>query len=545
MDEPRLVLGPLLRHVDATSATVWVETDRRCVVEILEAQAHTFCVGGHHYALVMLDGLRPGSSNPYQVRLDGRTAWPPAAAAFPESTIRTHATNQGSALRIAFGSCRFAAPLTDRQRRKVGGDALNAYAERMAEKPESQWADALLLLGDQVYADETSPRTQQWLRRRRDTTQPPKLGIADFEEYTHLYQETWSDPQIRWLMSTVPTSMIFDDHDVLDDWNTSRDWRQEMARLPWWTARMRGALVSYWVYQHIGNLAPADLLDDPLFEEVQRVGAQGDAHGVLREFADRADAEADGEKPTRWSYRRDFGSVRLLVIDTRCGRILDGQRLMVSDAEFDWILNATRGDYEHLVVGSSVPWLLPHVVHDLESANELACEREGWRGRLGERVRQALDLEHWAAFRLSFDRLSNLLGDVARGRHTPQAPVTITVLSGDVHHSYIAEARFAQPATARVWQLTCSPVHNAIPRLVELAFRAAWEPRIARVTSWWARRRGIPPLPVTWTKLSGPVFRNQIASLEITDDRASVVFESDEQAGAPVTIPLSASTGSY
>src|SRR6266550_3150720 len=62
---PSLVLGPLLRHVDSGSATVWVETDGPCTVEILGATTRTWCVGGHHYALVCVDGLPPGGSTPY------------------------------------------------------------------------------------------------------------------------------------------------------------------------------------------------------------------------------------------------------------------------------------------------------------------------------------------------------------------------------------------------------------------------------------------------------------------------------------------------
>ena len=37
--QPVLLLGPLLRHVDPVSATVWVETDRACTVEVLGRQA--------------------------------------------------------------------------------------------------------------------------------------------------------------------------------------------------------------------------------------------------------------------------------------------------------------------------------------------------------------------------------------------------------------------------------------------------------------------------------------------------------------------------
>ena len=52
-------------------------------------------------------------------------------------------------------------------------------------------------------------------------TEPPGERVLDFEEYTELYRESWGDPTIRWLLSTVSTAMIFDDHDVHDDWNIS------------------------------------------------------------------------------------------------------------------------------------------------------------------------------------------------------------------------------------------------------------------------------------------------------------------------------------
>jgi hypothetical protein len=52
------VLGPLLRYAGETEVAIWVETDRACQVEILGHQARTFEVAGHHYGLVVVDGLR-------------------------------------------------------------------------------------------------------------------------------------------------------------------------------------------------------------------------------------------------------------------------------------------------------------------------------------------------------------------------------------------------------------------------------------------------------------------------------------------------------
>ena len=56
----QLILGPLLRHIGATDATVWVETDTPCEVDILGRRDRTFHVEGHHYAIVSVEGLEPG-----------------------------------------------------------------------------------------------------------------------------------------------------------------------------------------------------------------------------------------------------------------------------------------------------------------------------------------------------------------------------------------------------------------------------------------------------------------------------------------------------
>src|SRR3954447_22305863 len=106
---PSLVLGPMLRYLAPTEATIWVETDAPCTVTVLGTSTPTFCVSGHHYALVVLTGLRPGTTVEYTVALDGRTCWPDASSPLPPSRIRVP-TADASHQRIVFGSCRIAAP---------------------------------------------------------------------------------------------------------------------------------------------------------------------------------------------------------------------------------------------------------------------------------------------------------------------------------------------------------------------------------------------------------------------------------------------------
>ncbi len=528
---PDLVLGPMLRFVDDSCATVWMETDGPATVEVLGSTVHTFHVAGHHYALVQVDGLAPGSVTPYDVTLDGARVWPPADSPYPPSAIRT--TSPELPFRLVFGSCRVSAPhhppyTLDRSqdKRGVGIDALQALAARMRRSDSTTWPAAMLFVGDQVYADEVSPRTLEFIRERRDTTRPPGEEIADFEEYTRLYREAWSDPTVRWLLSTMPTAMIFDDHDVHDDWNTSAVWRRRMAATGWWRDRIAGGLMAYWLYQHVGNLSPADLAADGMLARLQEAE---DGGPLLREFALMADAEADGKKGARWSYRRDHGRTRLLVIDSRCGRVLDSDhRRMVDPPEWDWIVEATRGDLDHLLIASSLPILLPPAVHDLEGWNEAVCAG-AWGRRLvgfGEKVRETIDLEHWGSFRRSFDALTRLVADVGSGRHG-SPPAMITFLSGDVHYSYLAQASFPDAAGVRssVFQAVCSPVRNPTQRAVQVADRFTRTRAGEAVGRLLARSAGVAAPWLRWRLVRGPWFSNGLATLTLSGRDASLTVE--------------------
>ncbi len=200
----------------------------------------------------------------------------------------------------------------------------------MAALPEDQWPDALVLLGDQVYADELTTQTKSWLHRRRNSRQEERSlddEVADFEEYTRLYFESWRDPQVRWLLSTIPSSMIFDDHEMIDDWNTSAAWRAEITRQDWWRGRITAGLTSYWVYQHLGNLSPQELADNTTWQAIRALSGAGgpggetdDAEPILQEMARAADEDPAS---IRWSYVRHWGDARLIMIDSRAGRVLE------------------------------------------------------------------------------------------------------------------------------------------------------------------------------------------------------------------------------
>jgi hypothetical protein len=152
-----LTLGPLLRHVGEVDATVWVETDSPCTVEILGQRTGTFEVAGHHYALVCIDGLEPGSSTDYvsTVTASGQHPTPrfPRRASGPWTPTVSSASRSGPAdmparplsratgtralggvpevLRPARGGARQCRPWAARRRGRAGaGDAVRPVRRR-------------------------------------------------------------------------------------------------------------------------------------------------------------------------------------------------------------------------------------------------------------------------------------------------------------------------------------------------------------------------------------------------------------------------------
>ncbi len=143
-----LVLGPVLRHVGETTATVWVQTDAPAEVAVLGCTARTFQVQDYHYALVPVQGLAPDSTTEYQVHVDGHRVWPQPDSGFPPSVIRTRGPASAEHLRVVFGSCRYPKTGIDELDCRLGHDALDSYAARMSGLPTHKYPDALLLLGD-------------------------------------------------------------------------------------------------------------------------------------------------------------------------------------------------------------------------------------------------------------------------------------------------------------------------------------------------------------------------------------------------------------
>ena len=295
-------------------------------------------------------------------------------------------------LRICFGSCRCAYPneppwtLTkDEDPEGRGHDALRALALRMAGQEPDEWPHLLLMLGDQVYADEVAPATEEFIRARRDVEVPP--GPADLRLRGVL-------PAVPRLVVRAVGALAALDGAHGDDLRRPRRHRrlEHVARLGGRRCAPRAGGTS----ASSGPSCPT--------------GATSTSATSRRRTARRTPATARSAPPTatrarscatspsaptarwpgaRWSYKRDIGRTRLVVMDSRAGRVLEpGSRSMVDAEEWDCIEEWTRGDFDHLLLGTSLPVFLGRGMHFLEAWNEAVCD--GAWGRLASRAAERL-----------------------------------------------------------------------------------------------------------------------------------------------------------
>ena len=82
------------------------------------------------------------------------------------------------------------------------------------------------------------------------------------------------------------------------------------------------------------------------------------------------------------------------------------------------------------------------------------------------------------------------------------------MLSGDVHHSYVARADLGPAVMTPVHQLTCSPLHNQVPGFMRPLMRFSWSRLAAKAVRGVAMSAGVKRPSVRWRRLAGPYFGN-------------------------------------
>lgn len=293
------------------------------------------------------------------------------------------------------------------------------------------------------------------------------VHAADFAEYAACYEQAWSTPHARRALAHVPSYMIFDDHEVTDDWNADREWLAVLhsARDPlsMWPMTVTDALAAYWVYQGWGNLSPQAAAADErgqLLAEARRSGR--DALPALRRLIHRKAVLPMAPKErhdTRlaWHFAVPTGGTPFLVVDLRTDREVHGDG-RISKSRWAWIereLAATRSAAAFIVL--PVPFLMPDPML-------FAFRHPGFTGRLAGakstlEFRRDSDLEHPAGNPV-WDQIKGLLEKLQKTATTLK---TIVIVSGDIHFSVDLDGQLPRSKKGpRLLQLVSSGLRQTI-----------------------------------------------------------------------------------
>ncbi|NVK41669.1 MAG: alkaline phosphatase family protein [Oceanospirillaceae bacterium] len=252
-------------------------------------------------------------------------------------------------------------------------------------------------------------------------------------------------PAVQRLMAQVPVSMIFDDHDVTDDWNLTAGWEQAAYGHPFSRRIIGNAMLGYWLCQGWGN--EPDGFDPELLALAGNWsrdpgGAQQDA--LIDRLLERES----------WSYALPT-EPPLVVLDTRTQRWWSERSAGKPSGLMDWEalteLQQRLLGREAVVLVSAAPIFGVKLIESIQRVFTF----------FGQAL--AVDAENWMAHPGAAHVILNIF------RH-PKTPRHFVILSGDVHYSFVYDVliRFRKNSP-RIWQITCSGLKNEFPhRLLDL-----------------------------------------------------------------------------
>ena len=283
--------------------------------------------------------------------------------------------------------------------------------------------------------------------------------------------------------------MIFDDHDVNDDWNISWSWVEEMRAAPWWDARD---------HRRVHGVLDLPAHRQPLAARARR-GAMLDARQRRRR---RGAARCGGSRTSGTASRRRAAGPTTATSATRgCSCSTRAPRACSPTAGARWSTrrsgtgsSSTRvGAFDHLVIASTLPVFLPHGIHHLEAWNEALCDGRWGRARRAARRAAAARASTSSTGRRSTRRSSGCAAGCARSRPERRSAPPATIVAPRRRRAQRlrrARSSSARGASSRVFQIVCSPFRNPL-----VAEGAAHRPRhrLARLRRACSRcSRGSP-----------------------------------------------------
>ncbi|MEZ9386506.1 alkaline phosphatase family protein [Vibrio lentus] len=333
-------------------------------------------------------------------------------------------------------------------------------------------------------------------------------------------------PQVQRLFAHIPTYMIFDDHDVTDDWNLTVGWEHAVDQNRFATQVIGNGLAAYWMCQGWGNapekfssefIEQTKQLFSPVIssnESESSVEDNGEStgknNGDLSKNIDPQQHQQYLEMIDRfeeWHYTINT-SPKVIVLDTRTRRWRSESRMNKPSGLMDWeALTEFQHqliDQEKVVIVSAAPMF---GVKFIETLQKMATT-------IGKPL--MIDAENWMAHPGSANTLISIF------THT-KTPTNFVVLSGDVHYSFAYDIKLRYRRNSpNIYQITCSGIKNQFPapllKFCDVCDRLLYSPR--SVLNYFTKRKRLriekrSPDNQTFYRLSN---RSAIGELRLDSD---------------------------
>nr|WP_018983767.1 hypothetical protein [Salinimonas chungwhensis] len=244
--------------------------------------------------------------------------------------------------------------------------------------------------------------------------------------------------RVRRALAHIPVYMIFDDHDVTDDWNLTRGWEEQVYGNPLSRRMVGNALIGYWLCQGWGN--QPNKFDAILTAAKQQFTDQG-----LQNHDDFIDTLLDFE---HWHYTLNT-SPPLCVLDTRTRRWRSESSLNKPSGLMDW---EALCEFQQEIIGKKSVIVVSaapiYGVKFIEAVQKIFTF-------FGKAL--TVDAENWMAHKGTANVILNIF------RHY-KTPPSFIILSGDVHYSFVYDVRLRFSRNSpHITQFTCSGLKNTFP----------------------------------------------------------------------------------
>lgn len=420
-----ILVGPILGIEQKDIYTVCILTDKSVSKVVLR-------IDGQKLKAIKIDDVVSGSFwraehtinataehrfVDYSIELNGM----PSSDKHKRSGWRFYVPSSTESPKFAYTSCN---GFTQESLKESTSDPYYLWGE-MSKKHERSPFSLLLMGGDQLYADSLwgeVKKLSEWsnLPRKKKikkvASKEMKRQIDRF--YDRLYQNRWSNPTMSLMLASIPSVMMWDDHDIFDGWG------------------------SY----------PADIQECDVYQSIFKYAKK---YFELYQIRSKRNHNLISLEASHYAFSLTFRGYCILAIDNRAERTLEQ---VMSGSQWKEVISTLKNiDNNHdLLLLSAVP-----VVYRDFSFTEEVLDFTPWEEELTDDLK-----DHWRAKEHQGERLKLIMNLLDNAKQRQGKTV---ILSGDIHIGCLGIINDRRSATRpiKIHQIVSSGIVHPAPSMIE------------------------------------------------------------------------------